>query len=123
MAPEQIDGGAITPATDIYALGIVIYEMLTGLLPFSADTPLATAMKRLSHVAPSPRLHIPDLDPRWEAVVARCLAGPPDQGLASSDAVRGCWRGDPVPPSARLPSAAVGPAEIPSGSGATATAA
>jgi len=123
MAPEQIDGGAITPATDIYALGIVIYEMLTGLLPFSADTPLATAMKRLSHVAPSPRLHIPDLDPRWEAVVARCLERSPDQRFASTDDVARALRGESVATTAPLPSAAAGAAEIPSGSAASATAA
>src|SRR5580704_17622125 len=58
MAPEQSEGGEITPATDFYALGVVICEMLTGLLPFSADTPLATAMKRLNHSAPSPRMHV-----------------------------------------------------------------
>jgi tetratricopeptide (TPR) repeat protein/TolB-like protein/tRNA A-37 threonylcarbamoyl transferase component Bud32 len=96
MAPEQIDGGAITPATDIYALGIVIYEMLTGQLPFSADTPLATAMKRLSHVAPSPRLHIPDLDPRWEYVVARCLERTPERRFASTDDVARALRGESV---------------------------
>ena len=57
MAPEQLSGGAITPATDIYALGIVMFEMLTGAVPFNADNPLSTALKRLSESAPSPRAY------------------------------------------------------------------
>jgi serine/threonine protein kinase/Tfp pilus assembly protein PilF len=87
MAPEQIQGGEITPATDIYALGIVIYEMLTAELPFSADTPLATAMKRLNQPAPSARTRIPELEERWERVIAHCLERNPQDRFASADDV------------------------------------
>jgi serine/threonine protein kinase/Tfp pilus assembly protein PilF len=87
MAPEQIEGGEITPATDIYALGIVIYEMLTGSLPFAADTPLATAMKRLNQPPPSARAIIPDLDEKWDRTIARCLERRPAQRFASANDV------------------------------------
>ena len=99
MAPEQVDGGEITPATDIYALGIVIYEMLTGTLPFSADTPLATAMKRLNQPAPSARARIPNLDETWDRTIARCLERKPANRFASVDDVAKALAGQQVPAS------------------------
>jgi Tol biopolymer transport system component len=73
MAPEQVSGGPITPAADVYALGVVMYEMATGSCPFQADTPHITALKRLSEPVISPRVRVPGLDTRWEAVILRCL--------------------------------------------------
>ncbi|HXM10192.1 MAG TPA: serine/threonine-protein kinase, partial [Terriglobales bacterium] len=96
MAPEQIEGGEITPATDIYSLGVVIYEMLTGELPFSADTPLATAMKRLNQPAPTLRTRFPEADPVWEKVVARCLERAPQNRYATTDDVVKALAGESV---------------------------
>jgi eukaryotic-like serine/threonine-protein kinase len=73
MAPEQLMGGGVTRATDIYSLGVVVYEMVTGRLPFSADAPLLLALRKLRHRPRPPREYIEDLDPRWQAGILRCL--------------------------------------------------
>ena len=79
MSPEQIEGGVLTPASDIYALGIVIYEMVTGRRPFAADTPIATALQRVVGPAPtSPRELKPELPEEWDHAIMRCLARYPD---------------------------------------------
>ncbi|MBV8201369.1 MAG: tetratricopeptide repeat protein [Acidobacteria bacterium] len=77
LAPEQLDGGEITTAVDIYALGIVLYEIATGTVPFLGDSLLATAVKRLKESPVSPRAHAPNLDRRWESAILRCLEREP----------------------------------------------
>src|SRR5687767_401978 len=61
MAPEQVEGGKVGPSADIYALGVVMFEMLTGEVPFKGETAMSCAIKRIKGPAPSPRVHLPDL--------------------------------------------------------------
>ena len=103
MAPEQIEGGAITAATDIYALGVVMYEMVTGRQPFVGETPLAGMVKRLKAAPVPPRVFVTDLDPLWESVVLRCLEREPKDRFASAVAVVKTLHGEKAP-------VAIGPA-------------
>ena len=77
MAPEQVTGGFVGPAADIYALGVIMFEMLTGKLPFVGDTAEQTARKRLDTPPPSPRTLQPGIDARWERAILRCLSREP----------------------------------------------
>ncbi len=87
MAPEQVEGKAVTPAADIYAFGVVIYEMLTGCLPFEGPTPLSTAVKRLQEAAPTPRIHVPDIPAHWERTIMRCLERQPEDRFTKASEV------------------------------------
>lgn len=83
IAPEQLEGADSSPATDIYALGVVLFEMVTGRLPFE-DVSLAGMMRRLSEPPPSPRAIVPTLSRSWESVILRCLARDPARRFASA---------------------------------------
>jgi tRNA A-37 threonylcarbamoyl transferase component Bud32 len=73
MAPEQASGKAI-PQSDIYSLGVVFYEMITGKKPYIADTPMAVLIKHLTEPLPSPRLYVPDLPAAVLEIVTRSMA-------------------------------------------------
>lgn len=87
MAPEQLEGGLVSEATDIYAFGVVLYEMVTGTKPFSGDSPLAVALQRLRREAPPPRSRVPDLDPAWDAAILRCLERDPRNRFSSASQI------------------------------------
>lgn len=77
MAPEQGLKGVCDERSDIYSLGIILYEMLTGYPPFDADTPLAILMKHLNAPLPLPRRLDPDLPPGFEVATLKALAKDP----------------------------------------------
>lgn len=87
MAPEQLEGKAATAASDLYALGIVMYEMVTGTRPFVGNSAWSVAVQRLTEPPVTPRAHVPDLEPRWEQTILRCLERDPARRFASAGAV------------------------------------
>ena len=98
MAPEQVTGGAVTPATDLYCLGVLMYELTTGTLPFTGETPTQIAYQRLGAVAPDPRAANPGLSKRWSTLVRWCLAGDPAQRPQTAEAFRRALEGETRPP-------------------------
>ena len=103
MSPEQAEGRPVGPAADVYALGVVLYEMVTGRWPFAGDTAISMVLKRLTEAPPSPRLHVPDLDPRWEAVIMRCLERRPEDRFASAAEIIPVLEGKVAPPARPWP--------------------
>src|SRR5262249_53074606 len=98
----QVEGGDVTASADIYAFGVVLYEMMTGRLPFEGDTALSTVLKRFREAPVSPRHHTPGLAPQWEAAILRCLEREPCDRFASADHVTKalCAEKAPAPRSA-----------------------
>ena len=87
MAPEQVEGGEVGPATDVYALGIVAYEVLSGRLPFEGATPMSRAVRRLGdEPAPLPADGPDGVPPHVRAAISRALAREPGQRFSSASA-------------------------------------
>ena len=109
LAPEQVEGGPIDGRADIYALGVVLYEALTGQPPFVADTDASTALARLHRDPVPPRRIRSDIPVSVEAVVMRAMARDPDDRFGDATAMRRALQaagGDPSQASAVASAAA-----------------
>ena len=129
LAPEQVEGEAVDGRTDLYALGVVLYEMLCGRVPFRADTEAATALARLHQDPTPPRSLRPDLPDDLEQVLRRTLARRPDDrwpdatSLARTLGAIAAGRPPPPAPAARTgPASLRGPAPPPAAGRAISTA-
>ena len=87
FSPEQARGATTTPASDIYGLGLVLYEALTGSRAFTGDTTDAIALARIGAAPPSPRATRPEVPAELDAVVRRALAPEPDDRYANGNAM------------------------------------
>ena len=79
MSPEQVEGREAGPRSDLYSLGIVLFEMLTGRLPFEGETPLSVAVKQKTEAPPDPRTLNPQVPEGLARLVLQCLAKAPEK--------------------------------------------
>jgi serine/threonine-protein kinase len=86
LSPEQAQGKPTTPRSDIYSIGVILYEELTGRVPFEGDSAVAVALKQVSEAPRRPSAINPDIPPALDAVVMRALAKDPEARFKDADA-------------------------------------
>jgi hypothetical protein len=101
IAPEQAQGASVDERTDVYSLGVVLYELLTGEVPFHGDSFVEVALRHVNEPPPSVRDRRPDVPPRLAQAVERALAKRPRDRFASMNELcaelEACLRDRPVP--------------------------
>ena len=86
LSPEQAQGQAVTAVSDLYSVGVILYEALTGRVPFEADSAVAIAMKQVSTAPQRPSSIAPNVSPALDAVVMRALEKDPGRRFQSTEA-------------------------------------
>jgi serine/threonine-protein kinase len=86
LSPEQAQGLDVTAVSDLYSIGVILYEALTGRVPFEADSAVAVAMKQVSQTPQRPSSINPQVSPALDAVVMRALEKEPGERFQSADA-------------------------------------
>ncbi len=121
LSPEQVNGRPTDPRTDVYALGLLMYEALCGHPPFGGDTEIATAMARSTTSAPAVRAERPEVSQALDDVIHRCLARQPSARFGSAAAVRDALDRARLDPTGAIPRPVVPPtASAVAGAGAVA---
>src|SRR4051812_1458427 len=85
LSPEQAKGAPVDQTSDLYSVGIVLYELLTGVVPFTGDTPVEIAMKHLSAPPDPPSVHRSEIPRELDKVVMRALAKDPHDRYQTSE--------------------------------------
>lgn len=88
ISPEQAQGKPLTPASDLYSLGVTLYELVTGRLPFDAETPVATALAQVNEEPVPPRQIRGSIPPALEAVILRAMRKNPAERYSSAAEMR-----------------------------------